>query len=378
MGQGALKTNVWETRLCTGCGACVGLCPYQGFWEGTTRPIFSCNLPDEEGRCSAFCPRLNLRLGDFYGPLGATPEIGPVLDYALTRASDPRIRARAQHGGTLSALLMLALKEGFIDTALLAGRAKGLGLSPRLVKEPEEIERYSGSAFFVSPTVSGYNEARKSGFKRIGAVATPCQAQAFAKIRSVSGRFEEKPGEDLALVLGVFCGWTLSLKSFRGRLKALGFKDGVSMDTPAGKGTLEIKDGWGQRIEVPIEELRPFINEACTVCLDTTSELADISVGSARTHEPWEEMRTWNQVIVRTELGKSLFRLAVNSGILEVRKPPDFALADLKGAARAKKRKAIQALRARGSLGERLGYLDMKDPFLPDFLKAIEGQGDEA
>lgn len=375
MGQGVLKTNVWETRLCTGCGACVGLCPYQGFWEGQTHPVFSCDLPDEEGRCSAFCPRFSLRLGDLYGPLGDGPEIGPVLDYALSRASDPKLRAKAQHGGTLSALLMLALKDGLIDTAVLAGRDQGFSLSPRLVQEPGEIWRYSGSTFLVSPTVFGYHTARKAGFKRIGAIATPCQAQAFAKIRQVSGRFEERPGKDLALVLGVFCGWTLSLKPFRRYLRALGFEESVSMDTPAGRGTLKLEGGSGKSVEIPIEELGPFINEACTVCLDTTSELADISVGSARTDEPWEEMRTWNQVIVRTEVGNSLFRHAVDSGVLEVRKPPGFALADLKAAARAKKRKAIQTLRARVACGDRLGYLDLKDPFLHAYFKAIEEDG---
>jgi len=216
------------------------------------------------------------------------------------------LRAKAQHGGTLSVLLAMALAQGFADVAVVAGKKESLAMTPALVSSPKEVISYAGSTLFVSPTVSGYHAARKAGFKRIGVVATPCQAQALAKIRSVSERFEDHPGDALSIVLGVFCGWTLSLRPFKERLKELGVGRLVAMDIPAGKGTLEILGDSGLA-ELPFDGFEPMIREACAFCLDTTAELADISVGSARTNEPWEEVRTWNQVLIRSERGEALF-----------------------------------------------------------------------
>lgn len=57
---------------------------------------------------------------------------------------------------------------------------------------------------------------------------------------------------------------------------------------------------------------------------------------------------------------------------MEVREAPRGALEALKVAARAKKQKAIRALRQKTGPGQKLGYLDIQDPFLPKFLEAIE------
>lgn len=377
VGQNTLKANVWDAGLCTGCGACVGICPYQGFWGDRTRPLFSCDVPDDGGRCSAFCPRWNLRLGEIYSPPfadGSTSELGRIRGYLLARASDPALRAKAQHGGTLSALLALGLAQGFVDVAVVAGKREDLAMTPALVSHQEEVISYAGSTFLTSPTVSGYHAARKAGFQRIGVVATPCQAQSLAKIRSVSERFEDRPGDALSLVLGVFCGWTLSLGSFKDRLKALGVGRLVAMDIPAGRGTLEIL-GESGLVELPFDRVEPMVREACACCLDTTAELADISVGSARTNEPWEEMRTWNQVLIRSERGETLFSKAVELGVVEVREAPKDALEALKAAARAKKQKALRVLRQKAVSGSKLGYLDTQDPSLPKFLEAIETEG---
>ena len=45
--------------------------------------------------------------------------------------------------------------------------------------------------------------------------------------------------------------------------------------------------------------------------MDSTAEYADISVGAARFSDDWEEVRQWNQLIVRTQKGKELVDLAI-------------------------------------------------------------------
>ncbi len=53
--QKFLKKDVLEEELCTGCGACVGLCPYQVIYHDRTVQLHYCDL--EDGKCYAFCPR---------------------------------------------------------------------------------------------------------------------------------------------------------------------------------------------------------------------------------------------------------------------------------------------------------------------------------
>ncbi len=42
----ALDTQVLRPGLCTGCGACQGLCPYWGSVDGRTVCFFDCERAD--------------------------------------------------------------------------------------------------------------------------------------------------------------------------------------------------------------------------------------------------------------------------------------------------------------------------------------------
>jgi coenzyme F420 hydrogenase subunit beta len=118
-GQKELLAEVSLARLCTGCGACVNLCPYQRSYEDKIISLFDCII--EKGRCYAFCPR--------------TPVVGAIKGFFIARAADKSARENAQHGGTVTALMALALKEGLIDTAVMAD--KGESFLPAGVAETD-------------------------------------------------------------------------------------------------------------------------------------------------------------------------------------------------------------------------------------------------
>ena len=103
----ALDTQVLRPGLCTGCGACQGLCPYWGSVDGRTVCFFDCERAD--GRCQRFCPRMPTDLDalrkQFFPEDTILPEIGPFLGLYLTRAADESIRSKAQHGGSMTALV---------------------------------------------------------------------------------------------------------------------------------------------------------------------------------------------------------------------------------------------------------------------------------
>jgi coenzyme F420 hydrogenase subunit beta len=345
-GQKELEETVIRAGLCTGCGACVNLCPYQAAYRDRTVALHPCDLA--QGRCYASCPRTPADLDALRTQLAAgtdwTPELGPVQGFYVTRAADGGIRKSAQHGGTVTALMALALREGLIDAAVLAG--EGEELLPRgvTVNDPEAAGRLGKSRFVVSPTLAEFNRAVRTDSRRIGVVATPCQALSLAKMRTQPRTETDSGIEKLHLVVGLFCGWALSLQSLAALLaKKTDLAAITGMDIPPSRyHTLEVYTMNGT-VRVSLDEVTPCVRESCRSCDDMTAEYSDLSVGSARLPEGWEQARGWNQVIVRTRPGRDLLELARRKGVLEFREVPAGNLDKLKAASLGKKRAAAGA-----------------------------------
>ncbi|MRR15161.1 MAG: hypothetical protein EG826_01755 [Deltaproteobacteria bacterium] len=369
--QQKLKKNVLEQNLCTGCGACVSLCPYQVIHADRTVQLFECDLTD--GKCYAFCPRTSADYKEIRGNLfnirEVTPEIGAVKGYYLSRAADPQLRARTQHGGTVTALLETAMAEGLINSAIVAELSGALEQEGRLVENPAYLRDRAKSRFTVSPTVAAFNRLPDGHAGKVGVVATPCQALALAKMRTakISGYAKI---ESLGLVIGLFCGWTLAAEKFQALLnryhvpvEALG-----RMDIPAGKNILELHTADSAVTPVPMTEVDACVRTACRYCVDSTAEFADLSVGAARFGADAGEMRGWNQIIVRSVRGRNLLDLALKKGTLEVREAPAEALTELKKAAADKKRKALAAIVEKSRSAKKLLYLKDDDPVVKKYL----------
>ena len=344
-----MEEQVLRAGLCTGCGACVNLCPYQTIHHDRTVTLHSCDLA--QGRCYACCPRTPADMDDLrrklYQETDCTPELGSVKGFFIARATDEGVRRRAQHGGTVTALMALALRGGLIDAAILA--EEGEGLLPRsiTVRDPEAAGMPGRSRFVVSPTVAEFNRACLGDAAKIGVVATPCQALALAKMRTQPVSAAETGIEKLHLVVGLFCGWALSWQKLAALLKKKTDLARVTgMDIPPSRyHTLEVYTT-GETVRVSLDEVDPCVREACRTCGDMTAEFSDLSVGSARLPEGWETARSWNQVIVRTERGMDLLELARRRGVLEFREPPAENLEKLKVASLGKKKAAASRIAA--------------------------------
>lgn len=370
--QQKLKKNVLEQDLCTGCGACVSLCPYQVVHTDRTVQLFECDLTD--GKCYTFCPRTSADhkkiREDLFDINDLTPDIGAVKGYYLSRAADPQLRAGTQHGGTVTALLETAMAEGLIDSAIVASPGDALEQEGTLAEDPSSLRDRAKSRFTVSPTIAAFNRLPDHRAGKVGVVATPCQALALAKMRTANISGYTKI-ESLGLIIGLFCGWTLALEKFQALLnryhvpvEALG-----GMDIPAGKNILELYTTDSAVTAVPMAEVDACVRRACRYCVDSTAEFADLSVGAARFGADAAEMRGWNQIIVRSVRGRNLLDLALKKGTLEVREAPAQALAELKKAAADKKRKALAAIVEKSRSAKKLLYLKDDDPVVKKYLK---------
>lgn len=372
-GQKELKEKVLDKDLCVNCGACVNLCPYLESYKDNIIILDQCDI--EKGRCYAFCPRTPTNLEALHHHLSTvdelTPELGSVKGFYMTRASDPEVRLSAQHGGTVTTLITLALQEGIIDTAILSEDPGSLLPRGIAVKDPSEAEvmKWGKSKFVVSPTLAKFNEIAKGDAERIGIVGTPCQALALAKMCLEPSSTKNNNTDKLQLVVGLFCGWALSWRGLKDLLeKKIGgnFIEWIDIP-PSSYHSMEVHTKNGT-IQIPLDEVLPHARKACNYCFDMTAEFSDISVGSARLPEGWEEARGWNQVIARTEIGQNLLKLARAHGVLEFRDVPEGNLEKLKKASMNKKRFALRNLANKSGSREDLLYLDCQDPVVHSLL----------
>ena len=371
MGQKELRGEVLDANLCTGCGACVGLCPYQVSYNDKVAILFPCDI--KTGRCYAFCPRtptdLEVLRKSLFNEVELTPEIGAIKGFYITRAVDKKVRKNVQHGGTVTTLMTLALKERIIDTAIVAEGHENLLPQGIAVSDLSGVKKRGKSKFIVSPIVAEFNKIAKGETQKIGVVATPCQALAFAKMRFKSTALNNNNIDKLKLVIGLFCGWALSWREVSNLLRKKTDLDNiVGMDIPPSKyHTLEVYTKNGT-ISISLDDVNACVREACHTCFDMTAEFSDISVGSARLPEGWDVAKNWNQVIVRTELGSQLMELAKSKNLLEFKEIPKENLKKLKEASMNKKRMAVKNLMEKSRNAKNLIYLNCNDPVLRTLL----------
>lgn len=335
-----LQKNVIDAGLCTGCGACVNICPYYALANDRIAVIDGCTISD--GSCVDICPGMPTDVAALnqllFEEKDITPEAGAIKAFYVTRAEDKRIRQGAQHGGTVTALMELALQEGLIDTAILSAPEEILQPAGISVEKEQDILNFSKSRFVVTPVIAAFNKQVREGAQSVGVVATPCQTLALAKMRNSRSERIREISTKLRLVIGLFCGWALSSSALRELLmKHVDLNSITGMDIPPSRyHRLEVYTTNGT-VTINLDDVEKCVRPNCRSCTDMTAEFSDISVGSARLPEGWEEAKGWNQVIVRTKTGQELLELARRKGILEFRDVPKGNLEKLKSSSLGKK-----------------------------------------
>jgi coenzyme F420 hydrogenase subunit beta len=334
-GSKELIDKVMDRGVCIGCGACIHLCPYFESYKGKTANLFPCTL--EQGRCYAYCPKTETDLDalvlKLFGRIPEVEALGSFRSIHIAKAGPAMKPGRFQCGGTVSALMTTGLQKGFLDAAVLTGR-EGLLPVPVIVTDPEAVLGCSGSKYTAAPTVSGVNLAIKQGYKKIGMAGTPCQVLAAAKMRA--NPMNDEPFTDpFAMVVGLFCTWALDYRRFEPFISDIAAPaDIIKIDIPPPPAEImEVHTRKGKK-KIPLDRVRQLVPETCFHCPDMTSEFADISVGVL------EGRPEWNTLIIRSQRGEDLVRMAVTDGFLVLDEMPRESLDHLIFASGNKKKRA--------------------------------------
>ena len=361
-----LVTEVIESGLCTLCGACTGSCPYLTYYRGRITQLDNCSRT-EEARCYDYCPRTYIDMDAISRAIFGAPytesEIGNVKEVFIARATDQIIKKKGQYGSTVTALLSLAMSEGFVNNAVLTKTSDDKTASPFLAQNLDDVLGCAGSSYMACPILGKYNELPKESDDKIAIVATPCQVLSLAKMKA------EPPVnrvriDNVKLVIGLFCTWALSPDTFHRFLKEnLDLAKVKKFDIPPPPANRFDAYTLKGITSFPLEQIRTFTMPTCAYCIDMTSEFADVSVGSV------EGMEGWNTIIVRTDAGTALVELAKKKGTLEVDRLPSSNLEHLKEAALLKKKRALKEIIKRSGNKNDLLYLGLA-PQISDKLLA--------
>lgn len=320
------------------CGACVAGCPVNVLYVGRNEeptivgPCAACQV------CYYSCPRIELPLDEventIFGRTRTVEEetLGIYRNIYSARATDEKFLRVGQDGGTSIALLAHALETGLIDCCVTVGFAKSNSIFvlardipmkavPVIGSTTNDVIETAGSKYTHSGILGGLSDASASFPNgRVGLAALPCELQGLRRMHaSLFGTYKfggsGVAGGRPALTIGLFC----SKVYYHDKLvnefirEKHGIDPGKVTKTVIKRGKFKVYVGTETVIDVSLKELDQYMSAPCKYCIDYTAELADVSIGAIGSPEGW------NTVIVRTELGQSLFDSARKANIVEAR-----------------------------------------------------------
>lgn len=201
-----LKKEVWESGTCSGCGACVAVCPADAlsFQKGemVTSPVSSgyCKQATDSvacGACYAACPRT--------GPQGEET-LGTYLELLSARSATEV--PHAQSGGAVTAILAHALDAGLIDAVVTVSEDRfTLKPSSVIITQSEALISIAGSRYsWWVPLLAALKTAViEKKYRRIAVVGVPCAVQALGRIRTSDNDLLVPYANAIRLVIGLFC-----------------------------------------------------------------------------------------------------------------------------------------------------------------------------
>ena len=327
-----LFSEVITSGLCTGCAGCVIACPHDvigyNHEAGGYKPF---HIEDELGptdcghgqkgctSCTRACPRFRAWEPQANEHLFDRDRVddevaGIYSDILLTRASDDMVHRMGQDGGLVSALLIWALDNDYIDGALTSylegGDAATWKAIPGVATNREEVLAGAGSRYTYSANTLAMDEAKERGLKRLALVGMSCQSSIAPVMWS---RKIGKVSKPIVFNIGLLCSKTFDDAIFEELFEAK-YRIPKSEITKMNiKGVFQIWTRDGGYHEVNLKECHDWTREGCNHCPDFAAEHADISTGGIG------KDNDWTLTIVRTDVGREIIQRMIADGSIEAR-----------------------------------------------------------
>jgi len=240
----------------------------------------------------------------------ASSRFGDYRKLVAAQTTNPHIRATAQNGGAVTALLVYSLENRIIDGAIVSAISKDKPFypMPKLATTKEEIIQSAGTRYNYSPNIQALTETKERNRRAVAFVGTPCQIRAIRRMQ----QSRPKDTESIKLLVGLMCTEALDYEGLMGHYLTdrlgINLKD-IEKTEIGGKMTITAR---GKKTIVPVATVKKYVRNACKTCDDFSSELADISAGGLG-------LSDWTFMIIRTEIGEQTFNQAEKANALATR-----------------------------------------------------------
>ena len=310
-----LGKSVVASGKCVGCSACVVVCPFNclEYIKGKPSLVKECEVC---GICAGVCPQyewVGSKAENFvFGrERKITEDFGIYRRLVVAKAKRSEVLKVCQDGGVATALLLFALEDGLIDSAIVSGisQEKPFCPVPKLALTPEEILECAGTRYSYSPNILALAEGLEQKRVNMAFVGTPCQIRAIRKMQMFGLKKYIAP---VRFLIGLMCSESFTYEGLMTKhlqealginlksIKKINIKGKMLVNTDSGVETISLA------------EVKQFARKSCGFCDDFSSELADISTGGLG-------LDGWTFTIVRTEKGEELFSDAEKAGFLDVK-----------------------------------------------------------
>lgn len=196
-----------EKKDCSGCGACLAVCPQQAITmmpdaDGFVFPVIDTSICTECGVCLGVCAFQNV-------PVTAD---GPVATYAAVNKDQTTLRSSSS-GGVFAALASLTFERG----GVVVGCAFNGDMEPEhiCIDSPAGMKRLQGSKYVQGDVKNTYVEAQEylQEGRRVLYAGTPCQ---IAGLKSYLGK-----DYDTLVTADLICHGVPGAAFFKGYIKQL-------------------------------------------------------------------------------------------------------------------------------------------------------------
>lgn len=183
--------------------------------------------------------------------------------------------------------------------------------------------------------------------EKVAMVGTPCHMIAAAKMERFSDYLGESP---LDIKIGLFCMENFSYSYMKQLLEQYDTEMKDVIECRVEKNYLWFYLTEDRLIKIPLKEAKRCMRKNCQVCMDFTSELSDISVGSVGSPEGW------STIIVRTEKGLELLKDAERDEYIKTKPLPESGLKVIERLAKKKKKENKAEIQKRERVGRPVLY----------------------
>jgi len=320
--------------LCTRCGMCAGICPEdcftfdsEGYPRRSLERCTECELcqevcPGESFNLEFFCQKLFGKAYVFENKMGYFD--GAYVGYA----TDSKLRASATSGGVITALLVCLLEQGEIEGAIVTTfDEKRLDFKPIIARTRDELLKNAQSKYTIIPLCQIFKELRNAE-GTFALVGLPCHIQAFRKLSECDPSLANK----ISLAIGLYCGRNMERRGTLSLINMLGIPptEITEIKHRGGEWPGEFQaftssgKAYSCRKEIYMYLTRLYYPKRCLLCVDYSSEFADISAGDAWTMENgrWKYPGGQTIVLERTLAGQRALQMAKDNGYINIQRIP--------------------------------------------------------